>query len=154
MALNSPSIEKTGAWYGFLNGICLIAYGLLLELANLVHLPILRTGFIIISVIFICISIASLKRGREGRLDYLQGIAVGSITSIVSCLMFAIFTLINIQFFNSNIMDILRDENMLGSRLTVSSVFMFITMLGFAGGAITSFIAMQYFKRPDHKLTK
>jgi hypothetical protein len=154
MALHSASIEKTGAWYGFLNGLCLIIYGILLQVTNLVEVPILRAGFIIITVIFICMAIVSLKRGREGRLDYLQGIGVGTLTSIVSSLMFAIFTLINIQFFNSRIIDVMRSENLMSENLTISTVFMVITMIGFVGGAITSFIAMQYYKRPDHKLTK
>ncbi|MFC5270050.1 hypothetical protein [Adhaeribacter terreus] len=154
MALNSASIEKTGAWYGFLNGLCLIIYGVLLQITNLVEVPLLRVGFILITVVFICMAILSLKRGREGRLDYLQGIGVGTLTSIVGSLMFAIFTLINIQFFGSNIINVLRSENVMGENLTLSTVFMVITMIGFVGGAITSFIAMQYYKRPDHKLTK
>jgi hypothetical protein len=48
MALNSASLEKTGGWYGFLNGVALIVYALILQLANLVSVPILRFGFIII----------------------------------------------------------------------------------------------------------
>ncbi|MBK0402825.1 hypothetical protein I5M27_07490 [Adhaeribacter sp. BT258] len=154
MALHSASIEKTGAWYGFLNGLCLIVYGIFLQVTNLVEVPLLRVGFMIVTIVFICMAIVSLKRGRDGRLDYLQGIGVGTLTSIISCLMFAFFTLINIQFFSSRIIDILRSENMMGENLTVSTVFMVITMIGFVGGAITSFIAMQYYKRPDHKLTK
>lgn len=153
MALNSASIEKTGGWYGFLNGICLIVFGLLLQVANLVEVPLLRFGFIIISVVFICMSIASLKRARQGRLNYLQGIGVGAITSIVGSLMFAIFTVVNILFFNSHIMDIIRNENIMGEHVTVSSVFMIITMIGFVGGALTAYIAMQYYKRPDHRFS-
>ena len=154
MALHSSSLEKTGAWYGFLNGICLIIFALILQLTDLVRVPSLRFGFIIISVIFICMSIVSLKRGREGHLNYLQGIGVGSVTSIVASLMFAIFTLINVEFFGSKILSILEDENVMGQHITVSSIFLVITMIGFVGGTITAYIAMQYYKRPDHKLTK
>ncbi len=153
MALNSASIEKTGGWYGFLNGICLIVFALILQLANLTDVPILRFGFIIISVIFICIGIKSLKKGRAGRLNYLQGIGVGAITSIVGTLLFAIFTVINILYINPEIMEVIRNENIMGEHVTVSSVFMIITMIGFVGGTLTAYIAMQYFKRPDHKLT-
>lgn len=152
MALNSASLEKTGAWYGFLNGLCLIAYALFLQFLNLVEVPILRFGFIIISVIFICLSISSLKKGRDGKLNYLPGIGVGAVTSIVATLIFDFFTIINILYFNSKIMDIIRSENLMGEHITIPSVSMVITMIGFAGGTITSFIAMQYFKRTDHKV--
>jgi hypothetical protein len=154
MALNSPSLEKTGAWYGFLNGICLIIYAVLLQLLNLTEVPLLRVGFIIISLIFICLAISSLKQGRDGKILYLHGLGVGAVTSIVSSVMFGIFTIINIQFFNSHIMDVLRNENIMAEHLTVSSVFMVITMFGIVGGVIGAFIAMQYFKNPDHKTTE
>ena len=154
MALNSASIEKTGGWYGFLNGICLIVFGIILQATGLVVVPILRFGFLIISVIFICMAISSLKRGRQGRLNYLQGIGVGAITSIIGSLMFAIFTVINIMYFGSKILEVIQNENIMGQHVTISSVFMVITMIGFVGGALTAYIAMQYFKRPDHKLTK
>jgi uncharacterized membrane protein len=154
MALNSSSLEKTGAWYGFLNGLCLIAYALFLQLMNLVEVPILRFGFIIISVIFICMAISSLKQGRAGKLNYLPGIGVGAVTSIVATLMFDFFTIINIMYFNSRIMDILRSENIMGEHITIATVSMVITMIGFAGGTITAYIAMQYFKRADHKATR
>jgi uncharacterized membrane protein YsdA (DUF1294 family) len=153
MALNSPSLEKTGAWYGFLNGICLIIYAVLLQVLNLVDVTILRVGFIIISLIFICLSISSLKQGRSGKILYLSGLGVGAVTSIVSSVLFGVFTLINIQFFNSQIMDVLRNENIMAEHLTLSSVFMVITMFGIVGGVIGAFIAMQYFKNPDHKVT-
>jgi steroid 5-alpha reductase family enzyme len=154
MALNSTSLEKTGAWYGFLNGLCLVIYGLILQFADLVSVPILRIGFLIISLIFICMSIVSLKRGRAGHLNYLQGIGVGAVTSMVGSFLFAVFTLINIEFFGSKILSILEDENVMGQHITVSSIFLVITMVGFVGGAITAYIAMQYYKSPDHKLTK
>jgi hypothetical protein len=153
MALNSASIEKTGGWYGFLNGVCLVLFGVILQVAGLVDVPILRFGFIFISVVFICLSISSLKRGRHGRLNYLTGIGVGAITSIIGSLIFAIFTVINILYLGSNIMEIIRSENIMGEHVTISSVFMIITMIGFVGGALTAYIAMQYYKRPDHKLT-
>jgi hypothetical protein len=153
MALNSPSLEKTGAWYGFLNGICLIIYAVLLQVLNLVDIPILRVGFIIISLIFICLAISSLKQGRGGKILYLSGLGVGAVTSIVSSILFGAFTILNIQFFNSHIMDVLRSENILAEHLTISSVFMVITMFGIVGGVIGAFIAMQYFKNPDHKVT-
>ena len=153
MALNSASIEKTGGWYGFLNGVCLILFGIALQVTGLIDVPVLRFGFILISVIFICMSIYSLKRGRQGRLNYLTGVGVGAITCILGSLMFSVFTVINIMYFGSNIIEVIRSENIMGEQVTVSSVFMIITMIGFVGGALTSYIAMQYFKNPDHKLT-
>src|SRR5688572_9497167 len=114
MALNSASIEKTGGWYGFLNGICLILFGVLLQVTGLADVPVLRFGFILISVIFICMSIYSLKRGRKGMLNYLQGIRVGAITSIIGSLMFAVFTVINIMYLGSDIMEVIRNENIMG----------------------------------------
>ncbi|HSI90994.1 MAG TPA: hypothetical protein VK927_07745 [Adhaeribacter sp.] len=154
MAYNSSSLEKTGIWYGFLAGLCLIVFGIILQLTNLIHVPLLRFGFLLINIFFICLSIYSLKQGRDGNLHYLHGIGVGSITSIVATLMFAFFTLINVMVFGSDIIDVLRDEYAFGEYITLSSVFMTITMIGIVGGAITSFIAMQYFKMPDHKLTE
>ncbi|KAA9332850.1 hypothetical protein [Adhaeribacter soli] len=154
MALNSVSIEKTGGWYGFLNGLALIAYALILQITHLADVPILRFGFLVISVIFICMSISSLKQARGGMVRYLQGIAVGSVTSIVATVMFAFFTVINIQFFGSNIIEILQSENTMGEHLTLTSVFLVITMIGIPGGVLTSFIVMQYFKRPDHKFSQ
>src|SRR5688572_16994121 len=152
MALNSPSLEKTGGWYGFLNGIFLIIYAVLLRLLNLVDIPLLRVGFIFISLIFICLAISSLKQGRGGKIIYLSGLGVGAVTSIVASIMFGVFTILNIQFFNSRIMDVLRSENIIAEHLTISSVCMVITMFGIVGGVIGSFIAMQYFKNPDHKV--
>ena len=153
MALNSASIEKTGAWYGLLDGICLIAFAVLLRLTGLDDVPSLRFGFIIISLIFICMSISSLKQGRHGKINYLQGIGAGAITSIVSSLMLAFFTMAVVQFGDTRFMEIMRNENMMGEHLTVSTVFMVITIIGIVGGTLTAYIAMQFFKRPDHKLS-
>ena len=57
------------------------------------------------------------------------------------------------MFFGSRIMDVIRNENIMGEHVTVSSIFMIITMIGFVGGSLASYIAMQYYKRPDHRIS-
>lgn len=154
MASSSASIEKTGLRFGIIAGIAHIIFALILHLTGLSDVPSLRFGFIIIGIIFICSAIKAVKNGRDGKLNYLQGIGAGFITSLVSSFMLGLFILLAVSFFNSNIMDILRNENLLGEHITPGQVFMVITMIGMIGGALVGFIAMQWYKRPDHKLTK
>jgi hypothetical protein len=99
-------------------------------------------------------AISSLKTAKDGRLNYIQGLGVGTVTAIVASVIFGIFSVINVLYFGSDIINVLRSENIFGEHLTVSAIFWVITMIGIPGGMITSFIAMQWFKRPDHTMTK
>ena len=90
------------------------------------------------------------KRTRGNRLSYFQGFSTGIITALVaSVILGAFFWLLG--GISKSVVEQIQARNLFGADLGVLIGGIGIILLGTMTGVITSLIAMQYFKSPDHQ---
>lgn len=148
-------MEKIGIKYGLVTALGLVLYFLLMKVIGLVHVVELRFLNALILTIGIVMAIRALKNMKQGRMRYLQGIGVAYITALVATIIFAAFMVVYIKAFDENLLEVLTAENLFGERMSITPglvVFVVLMLEGMISGIMIGFIAMQWFKRPDHKL--
>lgn len=148
-------MERIGIKYGLLTALGLVLYFLLMKVIGLVHVVELRFLNAIILTIGIIMAIKALKNVKQGKMKYLQGIGVAYITALVATVLFAIFMVVYIKAFDDKLLEVLTAENLFGERMSITPglvIFIVLMLEGMISGVMIGFIAMQWFKSPDHKL--
>jgi hypothetical protein len=148
-------MEKIGIKYGLFTAAGLIIYFLLMKLIGLSHIVELRFVNGIIMAIGITLAIKGYKDSVHGMIGYFKGLLVGLITSVVATLLFAAFMLVFIKMLDHSLLEVLSANRYFGDRLEVTPGIVIFTVLfleGIISGFMISFIAMQWFKRRDHKV--
>ena len=148
-------MEKIGLKYGLLTAVGLIIYFLLMKLIGLSHIVELRFVNGIIMAIGVSLAIRGHKKRVHGMIGYFKGLGVGVITSVVATVLFAAFMLIFIKTVDQNLLDVLSADRYFGERMQVTPgivIFSVLLLEGVISGFMISFIAMQWFKRRDHKV--
>ncbi len=148
-------MEKIGLKYGLLTAVGLIVYFLLMRLLGLEHIIELRFLNGVFMAIGVVIAIRSYKISLNGEIPYFKGIGAGLITAVVATVIFASFMLIYIKAFDNRLLEVLSAESLFGERMSITPgivVFVVLMLEGVISGFFISFIAMQWFKRPDHKV--
>ncbi len=133
--------------YGFITGLGLIAYFLLMSVLGLERNFYLRllNFFIIVGGIYFLFSTLIDTKGRT--IGYIEGLGAGLTLSLVSIITFIIFLVIYITYFNPAFMSVLEESRIWGTDLKLSEAAFGIGLEGVVSGFIVSFIWMQYFKR-------
>lgn len=148
-------MEKVGLKYGIFTAAGLIVYFLVMALIGLEDIVELRFLNIVIMAIGVVIAIRSYKQLVDGNIRYFRGLGVGFITASVATLLFAVFMLVYIKTFDHSLLEVLTADEYFGERMMVTPgvvIFMVLVVEGLISGYFLSFIAMQYFKRRDHKV--
>jgi NhaP-type Na+/H+ or K+/H+ antiporter len=83
-------------------------------------------------------------------MPYLQGFGTGIITAMVASVTLGLFYIV-LSGVMPQSMDLTRARDLFGFDLSVVIAFLAIILLGTMSGVITSLVAMQAFKSPDHK---
>lgn len=146
-------MEKISLKYGLLTAAGLIGYFLLMNLIGLEHILELRFLNAVIMAIGIVLALRAFKRAKQGNIGYLSGLGTGFLTSLVATLIFSSFMLLYIKAFDDSLMEVLTQNRMVGERIASTPglvIFMVLMLEGVISGAMIGFIAMQFFKRPDH----
>lgn len=145
------SFERLGIRYGLWVGVAYIAFFLLMKALGLHE----RTEVAYVNGLFliggIILALREFKRATHNRVDYLPGLGVGFLTSLVSSAILALFFIAYSSFdkeFASHVMT----ANLYGIQLSVLMIFLVILLHGTVAGTFVGFIAMQFFKRPDHQM--
>ena len=149
MADTELTSEKNGLHMGVLTGGALIAYTGIAALAG--FLDKIEAGTLDIAILIggVVLAIMRLKRNRRNRLSYFQGFSTGIITAIVaSVLLGAFFWLLG--GISKAAISAIEARDLFGADLGVLISGLGIILLGTMTGVITSLVAMQYFKSPDH----
>lgn len=146
------SVRRTSIKYGFFTGLAHIIYFLFLILTGLIEVIELHflTGlFLVVGVVM---AISGFKRASKGMIDYLQGIGLGLFVGLISSAAFAVVQVLGDYMFNMAFTGVYRSNNLFFSDLSIwVQAFLWI-IFGIWVGALTGFISMQYFKRPDHTM--
>lgn len=152
MALAKRSHINTAIKYGILVGVAYIIYFILMgvfDLLEIVELSFFSSIFLIIGIVM---AISAHKRQRNGMINYFQGLGIGLVTGLVSSLMLAIFLVIYISTFAQEYFDSLQASALFPEGLSMLSLFALTIVYGLWPGLFIAFIAMQWFKRPDHTM--
>ncbi|PVY40830.1 DUF4199 domain-containing protein [Pontibacter virosus] len=148
-------MEKIGLKYGLFTAFALIAYFLLMKLIGLEQIIELRFLNGLIMAIGVTLSIRGLKKMRQGDIGYFEGLGTGIITSALATVLFAVFMVVYIKAFDDGLLEVLAGEQFFGDRMAITPgivIFMVLMLEGVISGFMVSFIAMQWFKRRDHKV--
>ena len=148
-------MEKIGVKYGLLTALGLVLYFLLMKLLGFVHIVELRFLNAVILTIGIVFALRAYKKLKQGNIGYLQGLGTAYLTALVATAVFAVFMLVYIKGFDDSLLEVLAAENLFGDRVSSTPglvIFMVLMLEGMISGFMIGFIAMQYFKREDHKV--
>ena len=148
-------MEKIGLKYGLFTALALISYFLLMKIIGLEHIIELRFLNGVIMAIGVTLAIRGFKKMRQGDIGYFEGLGAGIITSALATVIFAAFMVVYIKAFDDKLLSVLAGNQYFGERLAITPgvvVFMVLMLEGVISGFMVSFIAMQWFKRRDHKV--
>ncbi|WP_242919432.1 DUF4199 domain-containing protein [Pontibacter liquoris] len=148
-------MEKIGIKYGLLTTAGLIVYFLIMDLLGLTHYTALHFLNGIILTIGVVMAIRGYKQSVNGQISYFKGLGAGIITSAVATLLFAVFMVLYVKIGSGKLLKELSSQPYLGEGLAATPgfvIFMVLMMEGVISGVMISFIAMQFFKRDEHKV--
>lgn len=143
--------ERVGIRYGLWVGTAYIVFFLLMKVLGLHE----RTEVSYVNGVFliggIILALREYKRATHNRIDYLPGLGVGFLTSLVSSVILGLF-FIAYSSFDKEFASHVQTANLYGMQLSVLMIFLVIILHGTVAGTVVGFIAMQFFKRPDHRM--
>ena len=150
MADTQLTSENNGVRMGVLTALVLVAYIGIAALAGFLDNIEAGTLDVLILAGGVVLAIMRFKRTRGNRLSYFQGFSTGIITALVaSVILGAFFWLLG--GISKSVVEQIQARNLFGADLGVLIGGIGIILLGTMTGVITSLIAMQYFKSPDHQ---
>lgn len=148
-------MERVGIKYGVLTAAGLIGYFVIMMLLGLTDVIELRFLNGVIMAIGVTLAIRAYKISVNGHIAYLQGFGVGTITAVVATTLFAALMVLYIKIAGEGLVSTLSTQRYLGERvMSTPGVVVFIVLMleGVISGVMISFIAMQWFKRDEHKV--
>lgn len=148
MKTRTPSIERIGFQVGLITCICMIGYFFLMNLLNLEQMLELRFFNFVIMAVGICYGIRKLKLQMHGTEFYMRGWAQGLYISAVAVGLFALFMTLYLHYFDTALMDHIRENALSGQSINGLTIFITIIIEGMAGCSVIILAAMQYFKSP------
>ncbi|WP_242928270.1 DUF4199 domain-containing protein [Pontibacter vulgaris] len=154
MAFGKVTYQNVSIKYGIFVGIAHIIYFLIMRLFGLqdiVELSFLSSIFLIGGI---CLAIMAFKRAKNGEIDYFQGLAIGATVGVVSSTILALFLVLYLNIFDSSYLANLQASSLFPRSLSILSLFVLTIIYGSIPGFIIAFVAMQWFKRPDHTMAK
>jgi hypothetical protein len=146
----SITSENNGIRMGVLTALVLIAYTGLAALAGFLDKIEAGALDIVILMVGVVLAIKRLKKARRNRLSYLNGFGTGIITALVASVLLGAFFWMLGSISQSAIRQI-EARDLFGADLGVLIGGLGIILMGTMTGVITSLIAMQYYKSPDHQ---
>jgi hypothetical protein len=148
-------MEKIGLKYGLFTAFGLIGYFLLMKLFGLEDIIELRFLNGLIMAAGVVMAIKAFKEYKQGQIGYFQGLGAGIITAALGTVLFAVFMVVYIKAFDDSLLTVLAGNQFFGEHMDITPgivIFMVLMLEGLISGFMVSFIAMQWFKRPDHKV--
>ncbi|GAB2536311.1 DUF4199 domain-containing protein [Rufibacter soli] len=153
MEQQRTTVQKTGTYYGIMTGVAAIIYIVLVKLLGLIENVSLHFLVGIVLVIGVIMAIKSHKSRKHGRIDYLEGIGVGFFVGLVSAVVYTLFQVLMDSVFHLAFSYPYRADESYGDQQAIWILGITWILMGIILGTFIGFIGMQFFKRPDHKLS-
>ncbi|SFP86795.1 DUF4199 domain-containing protein [Hymenobacter arizonensis] len=153
MADHSITPENNGMRMGIITAVALMAYTGIAALAGFLDKIEAGTLDILILIVGVVMAIRRFKKSRGNKMSYLQGYGTGVVTAIVASVLLAGFFWL-IGGLSDGVMgsvERIQARDLFGADLGILIGGLGIILLGSMTGVITSLVAMQYFKSPDHQ---
>ncbi|WP_347159050.1 DUF4199 domain-containing protein [Pontibacter chitinilyticus] len=154
MAVKKVSYQKVSIKYGIYTGLAHIVYFLFMRVFGLLDVTELSFLSGLFLVVGICLAINNFKKVSNGVINYFQGLAIGAITGVVSSTILAFFLLFYISFFDATYLNNLQASAFFPQSLSMLSLFVLTIIYGSWPGFWLAYIAMQWFKNPDHTMSE
>ncbi len=136
-----------------MTGIAAIVYMVIIKLLGLIENVSLHFVTGIILVIGVVMAIKSHKQKKDGNLNYLEGIGVGFVVGLVAAILFTIFQLLADSVFNLAMSYPYMADDAYGEGGSIGLMAILWILFGSVIGTFVGYLAMQFFKRPDHKMS-
>jgi len=153
MEQRKTTVQKTGTYYGVMVGIVAIIYMALIKLIGQMENVTLHFVPGIILVIGVVLAISRHKARKNGSIDYLEGIGVGFFVGLVSSVMFTIAQVVVDSLFNMAYSYPYLADNAGEPGDSIAFIAITWIIFGIVIGPFVGYLAMQYFKSPDHKMS-
>lgn len=153
MADHSITSENNGLRMGILTAVALMVYTGIAALAGFLDKIEAGTLDLVILIVGVVMAIKRMKKARGNRLSYFQGFSTGIVTAIVASVLLAAFFWL-LGGLSKGVMgsvERIQARDLFGADLGILIGGLGIMLLGTMTGVITSLVAMQYFKSPDHQ---
>lgn len=141
------SIEKNGFAIGLVTAAALLAYFFIMKAVGLSNVLELRFFNFVIAGVGIFYGINKLKNELQEDQFYLKGWAQGIYISAVSVVTFSVVLSFYITYFDASLAQTIKTETNIGTSFSTFTLFITMLMEGMAGGAIITFVSMQFLKR-------
>ena len=150
MAAPQLTSESNGLRMGVLTALVLMAYTGIAALAG--FLGKLEAGAldIVLLAAGVVLAIRRIKQARGHHLSYFQGFSTGIITALTASVILGGFFWLLGGISNATVAQI-QARDLFGADMGVLIGGLGIILMGTMTGVITSLVAMQYFKTPDHQ---
>lgn len=145
--MSKYSIEKIGLRYGIYAAVAYILFFILMQVVGLAHFYWLRALNYLFLFAAVFMSIREYKNTHKSTFAYLNGIGVGVIASVISCLIFAVFLCVYLGAINPDFMVAIKEKEMFGEYLNPYIASAAVLLEGSFSGITTAFILMPYFKQ-------
>lgn len=142
--------ENNAIRMGIITGLVLIGYTGLAALVGFLARVEAGSLDILILVAGVVMAIKRFKHARGNRMPYLQGFGTGIITALVASVMLGVFFWL-LGSISQTAMAEIQARDLFGVDWGVLISGLGIILMGTMSGVITSLIAMQYYKSPDHQ---
>jgi hypothetical protein len=150
MADNQLTSESNGLRMGIITAVVLVLYTGIAALAGFLDKVEAGTLDVLILAAGVVFAIKRLKRNCGNRLSYFQGFSTGIITALVASVLLGAFFWV-LGGISQAAIERIQARDLFGADLGVLIGGLGIILLGTMTGVITSLVAMQYYKSPDHQ---
>ena len=152
MAPAKVSFQNIAIKYGLLVGVAHIAFFLIMRLVNLTNIVELSYLSGIFLIIGITVALSKYKKLRGGFIRYFDGLGIGVITAFVSSLILALFLVFYVTVLDRAYLEMLQASALFPEGMSILAMFWITIAHGTWPGFIIGFIAMQWFKSPEHTM--
>ncbi len=147
MSEKKPSVNITGLKAGLIVSISLIIYFMIMRFFNLTGSVIAWSFNLVILFTGIYFTYRYYRIKTKPNIDYLPGMLLGSITTLVSAGIFTIFVYLFFSSVDASQLLLLNDNILfLGEGVTALRVAGATVVEGISSGIVISFMMMQYYK--------
>lgn len=155
MAYQRINMTGYAVKYGLLITVACIVYFLIMRLFDLhfeAELSLLNGLIVVAGIYFTIRAFKKTKNDHQQRMEYLEGLGLGLLTSLVAGLAFGAFMVIYAIFVSDRFMEETTANEFFG-KLSYFSLFGYVLVELVISGFIAGFVFMQLFKPANHKLT-
>ena len=156
MAYKTINTKGFALKYGIGIAVACIAFFLIMGLFNLhfeVQLSLINAVIVALGIFFVIRNYRKAKDQNNERLQYLEGLGLGFLTSLVAAILVAGFVLLYALFISDNFLDQTNANEFLGEELSYFSMVGYVLIEVLISGGIAGFVFMQLYKPANHKIT-